>query len=67
MSKRTKVTCNDCYFGQSSLCALQLDEPCPTFRLQDRGFLASPRQAPLIPCALEPVAQVRLLPQHQAA
>ena len=67
MSKRNKVTCNDCYFRQLALCALQLDEPCPTFRLQDHGLPASPRQAPLIPRALEPVASVRFLPQHQAA
>jgi hypothetical protein len=67
MSKRTNVTCNDCYFRQSLLCALQLDDPCPTFRLPERGLLATPRQAPLIARALDPGRAARLLPQHQAA
>ena len=67
MSKRTRLTCNDCYFRQLALCALELDAPCPTFRHHDRGVLVSPRQAPLIPRASEPAIPVRFLPQHQAA
>lgn len=67
MSKRPRLTCNECYFRQMALCALQLDAPCPTFRLCDRGLLDSPRQATLIPRALEPSTQARYLPQHQAA
>jgi hypothetical protein len=67
MSKRTKPTCNDCYFRQMTLCALQLDAPCPTFRLQEHGTLAAPRQAPLVPRVFDPVVPVRFLPQHQAA
>ena len=67
MSKRKRVTCNDCYFRQSALCALQVDAPCPTFRLHYQGVLATPRQAPLIPRALEPAPAVSFLPQHQAA
>jgi hypothetical protein len=67
MSKRANVTCNDCYFRQSLLCALQLDAPCPTFRLPDRGLLTTPRQAPLIARAFDPTASARFLPQHQAA
>jgi hypothetical protein len=33
-SKRAarKVTCEECYFKRNLLCALQLPEPCPTFR-----------------------------------
>jgi hypothetical protein len=27
-----KVTCDDCYFKQHLLCALELSEPCATFR-----------------------------------
>jgi len=61
------LTCNDCYFRQLALCALELDAPCPTFRLCERGALAAPRQAPLIPRPLEPVAAVRFVPRHQAA
>jgi hypothetical protein len=29
---KKKVTCEDCYFGQNLLCALELAEPCATFR-----------------------------------
>jgi len=28
----TKVSCEDCYFRVNLLCALQVDEPCATFR-----------------------------------
>jgi hypothetical protein len=27
-----KVTCDDCYFRRQMLCALELSEPCATFR-----------------------------------
>jgi len=27
-----KVTCEECYFRRNMLCALQLSEPCATFR-----------------------------------
>ena len=30
MAKR--VSCKDCYFNQNMLCALKLQEPCPTYR-----------------------------------
>jgi hypothetical protein len=44
MAKRTKrVECKDCFFHQNLLCALDLDEPCPTFRPAERG-LAPERQ-----------------------
>jgi hypothetical protein len=67
MSKRSRLTCNDCYFRQLALCALQVESPCPTFRLHERGALETPRQAQLIPRALEAATQVQFLPQHQAA
>lgn len=37
------VKCEDCFFKQNMLCALDLDEPCTTFRHADRG-LAPERQ-----------------------
>ncbi len=40
----TKVRCENCYFRQADLCALQLTEGCPTFRPHTTGALA--RQAP---------------------
>ena len=38
-AKRAKhVSCEDCYFRQNMLCALQVDNPCPTFRDAERGL-----------------------------
>ena len=44
MAKDAKrVKCEDCFFKQNMLCALELTEPCTTFRPADRG-LAPERQ-----------------------
>ncbi len=43
MSKTKRVSCEDCYFRRNMLCALDLEEPCPTFRPAERG-LAPERQ-----------------------
>lgn len=32
------VTCEDCYFKQNMLCALNLPGPCATFRNAERGL-----------------------------
>ncbi len=56
MSKRPKVTCEDCYFRQAGLCALAVEVPCPTFRLNSRGSLVPPRQPRLIPRPLAGLA-----------
>jgi len=33
MARKTKPkTCEDCYFHRNMLCALELGEPCATFR-----------------------------------
>jgi hypothetical protein len=63
MSKKSQLSCNDCYFGQSGLCALRLDAPCPTFRVAAQGALTPPRQARLIDRPLP----TRLVAHHQAA
>ena len=47
-SKARCVTCDDCFFRRSNLCALRLSEPCPTFRPVQRGEMVAPRQAQLI-------------------
>ena len=39
-----KVTCEQCYFHCNLLCALQLDEPCATFRPDHPDGLRPPRQ-----------------------
>ena len=49
MGKRIEVTCDDCFFRKSGLCALLLESPCPTFRHMDRGLLTSPKQPRLVP------------------
>lgn len=39
-----KVTCEECFFARNLLCALSLDEPCPTFRPDHPEGLRPPRQ-----------------------
>ena len=41
--KTKPARCEDCYFQQNMLCALNLDKPCTTFRPAERG-LAPERQ-----------------------
>ncbi len=41
-------TCEDCYFRKNRLCALQLDEPCTTFRQNRPEGLVPPRQPVLL-------------------
>ncbi|HUZ84748.1 MAG TPA: hypothetical protein VMU66_08640 [Gaiellales bacterium] len=52
-SKARCVTCDDCFFRKSHLCALALPEPCPTFRPATRREMIAPRQARLVPAAGE--------------
>ena len=56
MGKRTEVTCRDCYFHNSNLCALMLASPCPTFRSTERGLLVPPQQPQLVPRPLSAFA-----------
>jgi hypothetical protein len=42
-AKGKRVSCEDCYFHKHMLCALNLTEPCTTFRPAERG-LAPERQ-----------------------
>jgi hypothetical protein len=41
--KGKRVSCEDCFFHQNMLCALNLGEPCTTFRPAERN-LAPERQ-----------------------
>lgn len=43
-SSRAKVSCEDCYFRRNLLCALDLSEPCATFRPDSPEGLRPPRQ-----------------------
>lgn len=45
------VTCEDCFFYRQMLCALDLDEPCSTFRADSPDGLVPPRQPSLLPRA----------------
>ena len=42
-SASQKVTCEDCYFRRNMLCALQVSEPCATFR-PNEAQLQPPQQ-----------------------
>ena len=53
----TRVTCENCYFRRASLCALRLDEACPTFRHYGLGELAPPQPQRLMPRSLDQVVQ----------
>jgi hypothetical protein len=46
-----KVSCEECYFRRNLLCALELPEPCTTFR---------PHEA-----QLKPAPQLRLVFRHE--
>lgn len=42
--RRKKVACNDCFFQVNMLCALDRQEPCPTFRPNQPEGLKPPPQ-----------------------
>jgi hypothetical protein len=50
VSKRRKgrPSCVDCFFHCQMLCALDLDEPCSTFRPNSEDGLVPPRQPALL-------------------
>ena len=42
--KQKTVTCEDCFFRQNLLCALDCDTPCATFRPNHPDGLRPPKQ-----------------------
>jgi hypothetical protein len=46
--KQKAPTCDDCFFRCHALCALDLDEPCSTFRPNRPEGLVPPRQPALL-------------------
>jgi hypothetical protein len=58
--KKKVRTCDDCFFRCRGLCALDLREPCSTFRLNTPEGLVPPRQPALL--LREPGAQVEVAP-----
>lgn len=47
--------CEDCFFGRRGLCALNLGEPCSTFRAEGPNGILPPTQPSLI--FLEPQSE----------
>ena len=45
-SKARCVTCDDCFFRKTNLCALRLSEPCPTVPADAQGPDGAPAAAP---------------------
>jgi hypothetical protein len=66
-AKARCVTCDDCFFRQTSLCALDLSEPCPTFRPVLKGQMIAPRQAQLVEQPLVPVRTPTLMGRRVVA
>jgi hypothetical protein len=46
--RRNDRSCEDCFFHRRMLCALDLDEPCSTFRPDSPQGLVPPRQPALL-------------------
>jgi hypothetical protein len=46
--KKNGPACEDCFFHRHMLCALDLDEPCSTFRPDSPHGLVPPRQPALL-------------------
>jgi hypothetical protein len=46
--RKNGPSCEDCFFHRHLLCALDLDEPCSTFRPDSPTGLVPPRQPALL-------------------
>jgi hypothetical protein len=46
--RKGRPSCVDCFFHCQALCALDLDEPCSTFRPNTADGLVPPRQPALL-------------------
>ena len=46
--RKGRPSCVDCFFHCQMLCALDLDEPCSTFRPNSEDGLVPPRQPALL-------------------
>ncbi len=47
-ARKRSCTCDDCFFRRNLLCALDLEEPCPTFRPDGPHGLVPPQQPILL-------------------
>jgi hypothetical protein len=62
--KAKPIRCEDCFFHQQRLCALDLGEPCTTFRPAERA-LAPERQLAFV-FRIERTTAVYAFPQPRA-
>jgi hypothetical protein len=62
--KAKRISCEDCFFHQNHLCALNLSEPCSTFRPAERN-LAPERQLAFV-FRTERVTSAYAFPQPQS-
>jgi hypothetical protein len=58
---KAKPSCETCYFGVRMLCALELGEPCTTFRPDSPHGLTPPSQPMLLIGPDEAVLEAELL------
>lgn len=65
--KTTRASCEDCYFHRAGLCALELEEACPTFRHHARNSLVRPERARATLPSLASTRQERELARFAAA
>jgi hypothetical protein len=61
--RKERVSCEDCFFRQNMLCALELDKPCTTFRPAERGL--APEQQLTFVFRTERVTAAYAFPQPQ--
>jgi hypothetical protein len=53
-ARKGEPSCSDCFFHRHMLCALDLDQPCSTFRPDGPDGLVPPIQPSLLPRRTEP-------------
>jgi hypothetical protein len=63
----TRASCEDCYFHRAALCALRLEEACPTFRHHARTTLVRPEPVRVTPPTLAGTTRERELARFAAA
>ena len=66
-ANQIRASCEDCYFRRAGLCALRLEEPCPTFRPHAEGAFHRQQRLRLTPRPLHEVVRAQLLRQPAAA
>jgi hypothetical protein len=64
---KAKPSCESCYFGVRMLCALELGEPCSTFRPDSPHGLAPPTQPMLLIGAEEATLELEAVAEPLAA